>query len=334
MKKMRRRNFFGASAGSLVSLKNLFNSEKLPNAFDKKTHRSMDDTGVIVKIMGTAQDGGIPQLGCDCKNCSRGRKDQKHSRLISSLAILDFKGKKFFLVDATPDIRIQSEKAGDRLRQETFVQVKIPHGVLLTHAHIGHYTGLMYFGYESLSTHKMPVYCSARMRDFLMKNGPWNQLIEKENIFPIVLSPNEKLSLAPRISVVPFQVPHRDEYSDTLGFIISGSRKSLLYLPDIQNWEAWDRSIIEEVEKVDVALLDGTFYSPEELPGRDLSRIGHPFIKKSMETLNEVPKKGKTTIYFTHLNHSNFVLDPEGEARKNVMASGFRIAADGLEISL
>jgi pyrroloquinoline quinone biosynthesis protein B len=172
------------------------------------------------------------------------------------------------------------------------------------------------------------------MRDFLIKNSPWNQLIEKENILPIILSPNERLPLTSRISVVPFQVPHRDEYSDTLGFIISGSKKNLLYLPDIQNWEAWERSIIEEVQKAEIALLDGTFYSPEELPGRDLPSIGHPFIKKSIEMLNEVPQKGKTAIYFTHLNHSNLILDPEGEARKNVIESGFAIAADGLEIPL
>lgn len=331
---MRRRNFLGAFTGSLVSLKNIFNFEKQPNAFDKNIIRSMDDTNVIVKILGTAQDGGIPQLGCDCKNCSRARKDQKYSRLISSLAILDFKEKKFFIVDATPDIRVQSDMASDRLRQEISIQAKIPQGVLLTHAHIGHYTGLMFFGFESLSTHRLLVYCSSRMRDFLIKNGPWNQLIERENISPIILSPNEKLPLTTRISIVPFSVPHRDEYSDTLGFIISGSKKNLLYLPDIQNWEAWDRSVVEEIEKVEVALLDGTFYSPEELPGRDLSGIGHPFIKKSIEILNKVPKKGKTTIYFTHLNHSNFVLDPEGEARKNVMENGFDIATDGLEISL
>jgi len=334
MKKMRRRNFLGAFSGSLVSLKNLFNFEKRPNSFSQKTFRSMDDTNVIVKILGTSQDGGIPQLGCDCKNCLQARKDPKYSRLISSLAILDFKEKKFFIVDATPDIRVQSDKARDRLRQEISFEAEVPQGVLLTHAHIGHYTGLMFFGFESISTHKLPVYCSSRMRDFLIKNGPWNQLIERENIFPIILRPNEKLPLTPRISVVPFQVPHRDEYSDTLGFTISGSKKKLIYLPDIQNWEAWDRSIIEEVEKVDVALLDGTFYSPEELPGRDMSRIGHPFIKKSMEMLDQVPQKGKTIIYFTHLNHSNFVLDPEGEARKNVREKGFDIATDGLEISL
>jgi len=338
MAKIRRRNFLGAFAGTLVFLKNLFNFEKRPNSFNRTNYRSMDDTkddpNVIVKILGTAQDGGIPQLGCDCRNCSQARKDPRYSRLISSLAILDFKEKKFFIVDATPDIRVQFDKARDRLREETAIKAEIPEGVLLTHAHIGHYAGLMFFGFESISTHRLPVYCSSRMRDFLAKNSPWNQLLEQENISPIILSLNEKLPLTPRVSIVPFQVPHRDEYSDTLGFIISGSKKKLLYLPDIQNWEAWEKSVVEEVEKVEVALLDGTFYSPEELPGRDLSRIGHPFIKKSVEVLNSVPKKGKTAIYFTHLNHSNFVLDPEGEARKNIREKGFDIAADGLEISL
>jgi pyrroloquinoline quinone biosynthesis protein B len=192
----------------------------------------------------------------------------------------------------------------------------------------------MFFGYESVSTSDLPVYCSKRMETFLTNNGPWSQLVNLKNISLRPLSLEKELSLTARLSITTFQVPHRDEYSDTLGFTISGQKKKLLYIPDIQDWRTWKKPIVEEVEKVDFALLDGTFYSPEELPGRDLSRIGHPFISTSVKLLGKLAREGKTKIYFTHLNHSNLALDPEGKARKKIEKESFRLAEEGMEFFL
>lgn len=291
-------------------------------------------SGALVKVLGTAQDGGIPQIGCYCKNCQRARQDPKFVRLRPSLAILDPSAKKRFIVDASPDISLQYDIVHDRMEHVPSLKKNVPDGILLTHAHIGHYTGLMFYGYEALSADKLPVFCSRRMGDFLSNNAPWSQLVKFQNISINCVDPDEQIFLTPEISVTSFLVPHRDEYSDTLGFLIAGQKTKVLYIPDIQNWKAWDRDIREEVESVDFALLDGTFYSPDELPGRDLSRIGHPFITTSIETLRQIAKKGKTQIYFTHLNHSNLALDPEGDAIKHIVNEGFGLAQDGLELSL
>lgn len=209
-----------------------------------------------------------------------------------------------------------------------------PDGILFTHAHIGHYTGLIFFGYEAMSTHRLPVYCSQHMARFLKENGPWSQLVTQENISMHTLDLDRANRITPRISVIPFRVPHRDEYSDTLGFQIIGPHKKLLYIPDIQKWEVWPRSIQEEVKKVDYALLDGTFFSPDELPERDLAKIGHPFIRDSQRILQKVVEKGKSRVYFTHLNHSNLALNPEGAARKEIEKMGFALAEDGMEFHL
>lgn len=288
----------------------------------------------MVKVLGTAQDGGIPHFGCYCKNCFRARKNPQFSRLISSLAILDLKENKFFLLDATPDIKVQSDIVYERLNLKKPGSKNAPDGALLTHAHIGHYTGLIFFGYEAMSTHKLPVFCSDRMKSFLSDNGPWSQLVSLENITLRPLFLNKKFSLTPQISFTPFQIPHRDEYSDTLGFTISGKKRKLLYIPDIQNWEAWKRSVVEVVKKVSLALLDGTFFSSEELPGRDISQIGHPFIQNSLEILRNIVRKGGTKVYFTHLNHTNLALDPEGDARRKIEEEGFYLASDGMEFYL
>ncbi|MFX0093001.1 MAG: MBL fold metallo-hydrolase [Candidatus Hodarchaeota archaeon] len=291
-------------------------------------------SNVLVLVLGVAQDGGVPQLGCYCSNCLRARKNPQFSRLISSLAILDLKERKCFLLDATPDIRMQLDLAFSRLNREKRGSRNLPDAVLLTHAHIGHYTGLMFFGDEAMSTHKLPVYCSSQMKLFLNNNGPWNQLIHLENISLRLLTFEKEFFLTPQISLKAFPVPHRDEYSDTLGFIISGKKKTLLYIPDIQSWDAWNCSIIREAEKVDIALLDGTFYNSHELPNRDLSRIGHPFITTSLDILANVVKERQTEIFFTHLNHTNLTLDPGGEAQKVVKDRGFKIASDRMEFFL
>lgn len=332
-KKMERRDFFNICLGGLAGMNIFFSSAKCMFS-PKAPKKEKEETDVLVKVLGTAQDGGLPQIGCYCRNCLRARENRQFSRLISSLAILDLSEKKYFILDATPDIRIQSDIAFNRLALAKEGRKNLPHGTLLTHAHIGHYTGLIFYGYESVSAHKLPVYCSSLMKRFLSNNGPWDQLVSLENISIQTISFEKKLFLTPRISFTPFLVPHRNEYTDTLGFIISGEKRKLLYIPDIQSWEAWSRSIVEEARKSDFALLDGTFYSSEELPGRDLAKIGHPFIKTSLKTLKNVAEEGKTKIYFTHLNHSNLALNPEGEARKELEEKGFRTASEGMEFFL
>ncbi|MHA2231067.1 MAG: MBL fold metallo-hydrolase [Candidatus Hodarchaeales archaeon] len=288
----------------------------------------------LVKVLGTAQDGGLPQIGCYCQNCLWAREDPLFARSVSSLAIFDLRERKFFLLDATPDIRGQLDTAFERLGNKRSGLRNAPHGILLTHAHIGHYTGLMLFGEEAMAAHKLPVYCSSQMRQFLENNGPWSQLVQNENIafppFPL----DEEVHLTSQISITPFQVPHRNEFSDTLGLIIGGKKKQLLYIPDIRSWEAGGRPIIEKIENVGVAILDGSFYNGQELPDRDLALIGHPFIETSVEILGSIAEQGKPDIFFTHLNHTNPVLDPEGEPRKKIKERGFKIAFDGMEIVL
>jgi pyrroloquinoline quinone biosynthesis protein B len=289
---------------------------------------------VVVKVLGTAQDGGIPQLGCFCPNCARARRDPMERRQIASLAVADPERGQFFLIDATPDIRAQLESALALVRPGEPRFLDALGGVVLTHAHIGHYTGLMFFGYESVSAKKMPVYASPRMADFLAKNGPWSQLVRLENIEIRMLTAGESLALTERVRITPFPVPHRDEYTDTLGIRLAGPHKSLLYVPDFQGWDAWEGPLRAEVEKADFALLDGTFFVPEELPGRDVTAIGHPPIRESLRLLGGLPPARKAGVFFTHLNHTNLALDPAGAPRREIEAAGFHLASEGQEFLL
>jgi pyrroloquinoline quinone biosynthesis protein B len=331
---MKRRSFIGRFLGGLVGFRASLSSGESPIPLNFVSNQNPTESDILVQVLGTAQDGGIPQIGCFCPNCQQARKDHRFSRLISSLGILDLRNNKAFIIDATPDLRIQYDRIHERLGRKKTGKKNVPDGILLTHAHIGHYTGLIFYGYESSSSHNLPVFCSRRMGDFLSSNGPWDQLVRLKNISLQTVTLHKKVNITENISVYPFPVPHRDEYSDTLGFKIIGPKKSLLYVPDIQSWDKWNRSVKEEVEQTDIAILDGTFFSPEELPGRDLTKIGHPFITTSLKILKDTVRSGRKKVFFTHLNHTNLALNPDGEERRAVLEAGCGIACEGMEFFL
>jgi pyrroloquinoline quinone biosynthesis protein B len=289
-------------------------------------------SGPRVVVLGTVQDGGMPQTGCDCSHCSAARKNQALARHVASLAIHVPKTNRVYLIDATPDISAQIEEIhGFRPHPEGKTDRHPVDGVLLTHAHIGHYLGLAHFGFESLNTKDILTYVSPRMAEYLKANGPWSQLVRLGNISLREFQPGTLFELEEGVSVTPIQVPHRDEFSDTMAFVIRGPRKALLYVPDTDSWRTWPKPLVEVLseQRIDIALLDATFYSPDELPDRDVTKIKHPLITDSMDLLEPLVKAGKLQVYFTHMNHSNPALDQNGPAQKAIEARGFRVLDEG-----
>jgi pyrroloquinoline quinone biosynthesis protein B len=207
-------------------------------------------------------------------------------------------------------------------------------GVFVSHAHIGHYTGLMYFGKEAASTSKLPLYAMPRMSNFLVKNAPWETLFANGNLELHPLRNLDRLPLGDSVFIKVFKVPHRDEYSETIGYRIEGPTKSALFIPDIDKWQAWHTNISKLIAEVDYAFIDGTFYDGEELPGRDMSSIPHPFVVESMAYFTDLPQGEKEKIYFIHLNHTNPLLDPNSVATKKVEAAGFKVAREKMSFRL
>ena len=291
--------------------------------------------GPFLRVLGTAQDGGFPHAGCACDRCDLAREQPEVARHVASLAIVIPAEGSVYLVDATPDLRIQLDMLSDvRDAPDDRADRSPVDGVLLTHAHIGHYLGLADFGFEALSTSELPVYCTPRMARFLRKNGPWSQLVSKENISIREVKPQSSFELGGGVAVRALTVPHRDEYSDTVAFRIEGPGKSVLYVPDTDAWEKWDPPFLEQLEGVDVALLDATFYSAGELPGRAIEEIPHPLVESTMDLLADRVQAGALEVWFTHLNHSNPMLRHGSEAARKVRERGFGTLEDGQEISL
>ncbi len=276
-----------------------------------------------VVVLGTTQDAGSPQLGCNKKCCFNLFETPDYSRKVVSLGIVDSKANKYWMIESTPDFVTQSKMLKEICG---FDHGELPDGIFITHAHIGHYTGLMYLGRESISSKRIPVYTMSRMKGFLMQNGPWNQLINLNNLSIKNMDPQQPVQLSDDIQIIPFLVPHRDEFSETVGFKIMGPNKSILFIPDIDKWGKWNKDLAIELKTVDVAFIDGTFYDSEEINHRNMAEIPHPFVVETMEMFRDEDEKTKSKLHFTHLNHTNPLLDTTSTQYKEVILNGFSVS--------
>jgi pyrroloquinoline quinone biosynthesis protein B len=278
---------------------------------------------MMVKILGSGQDGGIPHVGCTCKVCSIARSDLEFRRLGPSIALIEEGGECCFLIDASPEIKYQLDLM--MTMDYTGFGSRFPvTGILLTHAHFGHITGLLSLGPEAYNSEEVPVYCTQKMADFLENSGSYALLVKNKNIILREMIPGELMDLE-SFSFTPFPSPHRSELSDCAGFVIESkdTEKKLVYLPDI---DGWTDEVLEHIRGADIAIIDGTFYSQDEISR--FREVPHPPIRDTIEILG----KGDGRIYFTHINHTNPV-NREGKEKMYVMERGFGIAYDGMELS-
>jgi len=284
---------------------------------------------ILLKVLGTIQDGGIPHMGCSKECCSNYFLSKKSRIGVSSLGVSNLKYNTNYIIDATPNINFQLiDLIGNADPSKKL------NGIFLTHAHMGHYAGLLNFGRESLNSKNIPLYLMPKFYNFILNNGPWNQLVELNNIKLNKIYNGEKVILHNNLSFTPIQVPHRDEYSETVGYVIEGTHKKALYIPDIDKWAKWEVSIVEMIKSVDYAFLDGTFFDEKEINNRDISEIPHPFIIESLKLFKELEESEKSKVYFIHLNHTNPVLNSESSEYKKVISAGFNIAKTGMEFFL
>lgn len=284
---------------------------------DKVQNSNIDGTYLIV--LGVAQDAGYPQADCNKACCQPFWEGKEKERYTSCLGIVDESTGQAWMFDATPDFKFQMENLLAPGIELT--------GIFLTHAHIGHYTGLMHLGREVMGAQSVPVYAMPKMTAFLENNGPWSQLVDLENIKLQSMSADSTIIFNENYKVTPMVVPHRDEFSETVGFRIEGPEKSVLFIPDINKWEVWERDIVEEIKKVDLAFLDATFYNNGEIPGRDMSEIPHPFIEESMHKFQDLSEEEKARVHFIHFNHTNPVLRNTLE-RQQVLDEGYNVAEE------
>jgi pyrroloquinoline quinone biosynthesis protein B len=301
----------------------------VPGACAAPRARGATPEAPYVVVLGTAQDGGLPQIACDAACCRAARAEPARRRLVTSLLLVDPRSGKRWLFDATPDLPEQVERARAHAHPTGAGRPALFDGVFLTHGHMGHYAGLLALGREAYGSAPQTVHASASMAAFLRANAPWSLLVDARHVELAELAPGAPVALAPDLTVTPLAVPHRQELSDTLAFVIRGPDRALLYLPDVDAWERMDPPIEALLAGVDVALLDATFFDGAELPGRDLATIPHPAIVHSLARFAPLAAEERAKVRFTHLNHTNPAADPASAAAARVTSGGMAVARDG-----
>lgn len=287
------------------------------------------EKGVSAVVLGSLQDGGLPHIGCRCRNClAAGQGDQP--LYVASLAIVDHRGARarVWLIDATPDIKYQiallaewlgpHPKRPGRLRQVD--------GIFLSHAHMGHIGGLPQLGPEAMAAQQLTVYAAHGLVSLLSESRLWRPVVD--NLRLKAFAPKERLTLAPDLHITPIPVPHRDEWEvGTYAFRIQGPSSALLYLPDIDAWEEWPKAR-QQLGAVQYALVDASFYHPDELGGRP--PVAHPLVPHTLDLFSDLPCQ----LVLTHLNHTNPLLAAESAEKAAVLESGVLIAQTGQRFPL
>ena len=285
---------------------------------------------VTAVVLGVMQDGGLPHVGCRCLRCAAAYVEPAKGEYSACLAIVDGRGAKaaVWLIDVTPDVKYQLNLLADVLgpHPTRAGRLRQPNGIFLTHAHMGHIGGLPQLGPEAMAVEDLPVYAAPGLVRLLREARLWRPLVE--NLALIPLEAGETVTLAHELRVTAVPVPHRDEWgAGTYAYRVQGPSQSLLYLPDVDSWEQWPEAR-GEVASVDVALVDATFYSNEELGGRP--PVAHPLVPHTLRLFADLAGR----LVLTHFNHTNPVLDRDSRERALVLAAGAQIAHAGQVFSL
>ena len=236
---------------------------------------------VEVTLLGVAQDGARPQAGC-IQPCCAGLTAED-TMFPVSLGIIDDSGDGH-LIEATRYL-------GEQFRIWGAPSLD---SVWLTHAHFGHVDGLGLFGKETMASRDLDLHVSDEMFHLMEETPQWALMLKQGVFQDKVFQNGEQITKNEDLSIIPIVIPHRDELSDMHAFLICGANKRLLFLPDHDSWQqtldchhqpdirSWLRHL-----QVDIALLDGTFWSEEELGGRSQQDVPHPPVKQTLQLLGE-----------------------------------------------
>ena len=304
-----------------------------------------------VTLLGTAAGGGFPQWNCNCRNCAGVRSGavRAKARTQSSIFVRADAGVDGILFNASPDI-LEQIRSHPALQPARAVRDSAIAGVVLIDGQIDHATGLFMLR-ERVG--RLPLWCTDAVDEDLRGGNPiFNVLehycgVDRHRIaldgvpFHVPGAAGLSLRALPlRSKAAPYS-PHRDRAvpGDNIGVTIvdSGRGTSLFYAPGLAEVTP---AVFDAMANADAVLVDGTFWSDDEMIGLGLStrraqEIGH--LAQSgpggmVEWLSRLPARTRRCLI--HINNTNPILDEDSPERAALTRAGIEVCEDGMELIL
>jgi pyrroloquinoline quinone biosynthesis protein B len=306
-----------------------------------------------VVVLGSAAGGGFPQWNCNCANCHRARSGDQAAlaRTQSSLAA-SADGKRWFLLNASPDLRQQINQTPAMQPCEEGRHSPII-GAVLTNADVDHITGLL----TLRESHPLNVYATARVQDVLSRNVTFD-VLNKDLVARKTLALDEEVALmAPDgtesgLMVTAFSVPGKialyledpdapdfgSVAEDTIGLRVSakGSDKYFFYLPGCSKMPA---DLAERIKGAPLVFFDGTTWTDDEMITTGVGhktgkRMGHMCMSGDDGTIEAFAQLSVERKIFIHINNTNPALLSDSAERMIAEKAGWSVGYDGMEVEV
>jgi pyrroloquinoline quinone biosynthesis protein B len=307
-----------------------------------------------IKILGAASDGGFPSWNCACRNCSEMRNGVLRGKAQTQIAFSPISGV-WFLAGASPDLRAQILAAPELCPSGELPGHSPIAGVFLFDAAVASVAGLLHLrelqNYFIFATPAVQRIVKNENRIFKVldcagQSVQWQSLSGKRRI-GCHLSENSGDAPTFFYTAIPLGGNYPEYASEgdprerpadeaSIGLLLEQANKKLLLAPSISGRHSeW----IKIAASVDVALLDGTFWSDEELiatgrANKTARELDHLPLSGAEGLLAQYPKDARGRKVLIQMNHTNPILDESSDEHRAVVEAGFEIAYDGMEIEL
>ena len=304
-----------------------------------------------ITILGSAAGGGFPQWNCNCRNCAGVRSGavRAKARTQSSIFVRPDDRADGILFNASPDV-LEQIRSNPALQPARAVRDTAIAGVLLMDGQIDHATGLFMLRERGTA---LPLWCTDPVEEDLTTGNPILKVlthycgVARQRIpldggsFTVDGVPNLRLRAMPLSSKAAPYSPHRENPvpGDNIGISLTdtASGKTLFYAPGLGEI---DDKVFDAMSNADAVLVDGTFWTDDEMIGLGLSKktgrsIGH--LPQSgpggmIEWLGKLPARTQRALI--HINNTNPILDEDSPQRAELARHGILVCEDGLTITL
>lgn len=298
---------------------------------------------MLLRTLGTAAGGGVPQWNCACPGCTGARAHPDRRRQHDCLAVLGAAPGSWFLINATPDIADQLQ-AQPELRPDAGQQRTPLVTIILTDAELDHTLGL----FRLREAEHLQILATAPVRQALRERLHLDEILAPYTTLSwldLPLNDEPPAHIAGiQVSALPLSTkrpryavdsaPH-PAWSVAVQLHDPQRDTTALYAPALA---VWSEPVEKAVAQADCVFLDGTFWDDEEprhtnISSRTATEMGHLPIHGPNGTADRLAHTGTHRLY-THLNNTNPLVDSDAPQHAQLRALGLATAQEGMEISL